>query len=354
MRELRYHEAIDEATRQAMAKDERIFVMGVGVDDSKGIFGTTRGAFEEFGGRRVFDTPLSEAALTGIAIGAALGGFHPLLVHARNDVLLLTMDQLVNNAAKWRYMCGGKLRVPLTIRAIIGRGWGQAAQHSQSLQAMFAHVPGLAVVMPATPADAKGLLMTALTTESPVICLEHRWVYERTGHVPEEPYYVPLGQGQILREGADATVAAVSHMVVEALQAADRLAAEGIRAEVVDLRSVRPLDSELVVHSVRRTGRLVIADTAWRSFGLSAELAARVGEECFGTLKAPIRRVTLPDVPTPGSAALERAYYPGAEEIAAAVRTTLSAGAPARAARPTRPEMAPEGEGRKREFSGPF
>ena len=195
MRQLKYREAIDEATRQAMAKDERIFVMGVGVDDPKGIFGTTRGAFEQFGGTRVFDTPLSEAALTGMGVGAAMRGFHPLLVHARNDFLLLTMDQIVNNAAKWRYMCGGKLRVPLTIRAIIGRGWGQAAQHSQSLQAMFAHVPGLSVIMPSSPADAKGLLMTALSSDGPVICLEHRWLYDKSGPVPEDPYYTPLGVG---------------------------------------------------------------------------------------------------------------------------------------------------------------
>lgn len=354
MRELRYREAIDEATRQAMAKDERIFVLGVGVDDSKGIFGTTRGAFEQFGGRRVFDTPLSEAALTGIAVGAALGGFHPLLVHARNDFLMLTMDQVVNNAAKWRYMSGGKLRVPLTIRAIIGRGWGQAAQHSQSLQAMLAHVPGLTVIMPATPGDAKGLLMSALTTESPVICLEHRWLYEKTGPVPEEPYFVPIGQGHVVREGSDVTVAAVSHMVLESLQAADTLAAEGIRVEVVDLRSVRPLDSDLVSQSVEKTGRLVIADTAWRSFGLSAELAARVGERCFGALKAPIRRVALPDVPTPGSSALERVYYPGPEDIIAAVRATLEAQVSGRGKEPARRSQVLIGDARKKEFSGPF
>ncbi|MBI2359130.1 MAG: alpha-ketoacid dehydrogenase subunit beta, partial [Deltaproteobacteria bacterium] len=317
MRELRYREAIDEATRQAMAKDDRIFVMGVGVDDPKGIFGTTRGAFQQFGSHRVFDTPLSEAALTGIAIGAALGGFHPLLVHARNDFMLLTMDQLVNNGAKWRYMSGGKLRVPLTIRAIIGRGWGQAAQHSQSLQAMFAHVPGLQVVMPATPADAKGLLMAALSAEAPVICLEHRWLYEKTGPVLEEPYSIPLGRGIIVRQGSDVTVAAVSYMVWESIQAAEVVAGEGIQAEVVDLRSVRPLDSALVGRSVAKTGRLVIADTAWRSFGLSAELAACIGEVCFSDLKAPIRRVALPDVPTPCSSALERIYYPGPNEIVA-------------------------------------
>jgi pyruvate dehydrogenase E1 component beta subunit len=323
MREILYREAIDEGTRQAMAKDASIFVMGVGVDDPNGIFGTTRGAYLEFGAARVFDTPLSEATLTGAAVGAALGGFHPMLVHARNDFLLLTMDQIVNNAAKWRYMSGGRLRVPLTIRAIIGRGWGQAAQHSQSLQAMFGHVPGLAVVMPATPGDVKGLLIAALTADYPVICLEHRWLYDRKGPVPEEPYAVPIGRAAIARAGRDVTIVAVSHMVLEALDAAQRLEADGVSAEVVDLRSVRPLDSDLVAESVRRTGRLVVADTGWRSFGVGAEVAARIGEVCFGGLKAPIRRVALPDVPTPCSSALEKVYYPGAQEIADAVRSTL-------------------------------
>jgi pyruvate/2-oxoglutarate/acetoin dehydrogenase E1 component len=348
-RQLRYWEAIDEATRQAMAKDERIFVMGVGVDDPKGIFGTTRGAAVEFGGRRVFDTPLSEAALTGIAIGAALRGLHPLLVHARNDFLMLTMDQLVNNAAKWRYMSGGSLRVPLTIRAIIGRGWGQAAQHSQSLQAMFAHVPGLQVVMPATPGDAKGLLLTALTTEAPVLCLEHRWLYDTMGPVPEEVYYTPLGLGRLIRQGTDVTIAAVSHMVVESLRAADALAAEGIDVEVVDLRTIRPLDSALVAMSVAKTGRLVVADTGWRSFGVTAELAARIGEECFGRLKAPIQRVALPDVPTPASSALERAYYPGPAEVAIAVRATLESRGPESGS----VRAKPAGDV-PREFTGPF
>jgi pyruvate dehydrogenase E1 component beta subunit len=324
-RQLRYREAIDEATRQAMAKDERIFVMGVGVDDAKGIFGTTRGAAVEFGPTRVFDTPLSEATLTGACVGAALRGLHPLLVHARDDFLLLTMDQIVNNAAKWRYMSGGTMRVPMTIRAIIGRGWGQAAQHSQSLQAMFAHVPGLHVIMPATPGDAKGMLLNALTTEAPVICLEHRWLYEKTGPVPEEPYYTPLDRAVIARPGAHATVAALSLMVHEALEAAATLAEEGVEVEVIDLRAARPLDSDTVSASVARTGHLVIADTAWRSFGVSAELAARVGEACFGELRAPIRRVALPDVPTPCSSALESVYYPGPADIVLAIRETLRA-----------------------------
>ena len=347
MRQITYREAIDEATRQAMAKDERIIVLGVGVDDAKGIFGTTRGAFEQFGSARVFDTPLSEAALTGMCVGAGLRGLHPLLVHARNDFLLLTMDQIVNNAAKWRYMCGGKLRVPFTIRAVIGRGWGQAAQHSQSLQALFAHVPGLAVIMPATPADAKGLLMTALSMDSPVICLEHRWLYEKSGPVPEDPYSIPLGQAGLVREGSDVTIVAVSHMVLEAVQAAEALAADGIQAEILDVRSLRPLDSDSIARSVAKTGRLVIADTGWKSFGVSAEIAARIGEALFGRLKSPIRRVALPEVPTPASSALEQVYYPGPREIAAAVRRCLEAAPPGE--RPERPAPA-----RAKEFHGPF
>lgn len=326
MRTLRYREAIDEATRQAMAADDRIFVFGVGVDDAKGIFGTTRGAFERFGPSRVFDTPLSEAALTGIGVGAALAGRHPLLVHARNDFFMLTMDQLVNNAAKWRYMSGGALRVPLTVRAIIGRGWGQAAQHSQSLQALFAHIPGLTVVMPAMPSDAKGLLMGALTGDRPVICLEHRWLYEKLGPVPEAPFTVPFGRAAVARAGRDVTIVAVSLMVWEALEAAETLAADGIEVEVLDLRTIRPLDTSAILESVRKTGRLVVADTSWRSFGVSAEVVACVAEQALDRLRAPVVRVALPDVPTPASPVLERAFYPGAAELVAAVRRALAGG----------------------------
>lgn len=323
MRQLKYREAIDEATRQAMAADDSIFVFGVGVDDAKGIFGTTRGAYEQFGGARVFDTPLSEAALTGIAIGAAISGMRPLLVHARNDFLMLTMDQIVNNAAKWRYMCGGTLRVPVTIRAIIGRGWGQAAQHSQSLQVLFAHIPGLKVIMPATPHDAKGLLLGALRGDGPVICLEHRWLYEKSGPVPEGPFTVPFGQAAVVRSGTDVTIVAISLMVWEALEAAELLAGEGIHAEVIDLRTIRPLDSETVLTSVAKTGRLVVADTSWRSFGASAEVTARVVEEAQEILKGPVVRVGLADVPTPASSVLERAFYPGPKEIVQAAKRTF-------------------------------
>jgi pyruvate dehydrogenase E1 component beta subunit len=320
---LKYREALDEALVQAMERDDRVFCLGVGVNDPKGIFGTTLSAARKFGSARVFDTPLAENALTGIAVGAALSGMRPVMVHARNDFLLLTMDQIVNHAAKWRYMSGGGLGVPLTIRAIIGRGWGQAAQHSQSLQALFAHVPGLRVAMPSRAYDAKGLLLAAIADDSPTILLEHRALFEEAGPVPAEPYEVAVGAGAVARVGTDVTIVAISQMVGEALRAAETLAAESISAEVIDPRWLAPLDDELILASARRTGRLVVADTGWTSFGVSAEIAARAAERLWGALRAPVARVALPDVPTPCSSRLERAYYPGAAEIAITVRGLL-------------------------------
>jgi pyruvate/2-oxoglutarate/acetoin dehydrogenase E1 component len=322
-RTLKYREGLDEALVQAMEADPSVFCLGVGVADPKGIFGTTVSAFRKFGPARVLDTPLAENAMTGIAVGAALSGMRPVMVHARNDFLLLTMDQLVNHAAKWRYMSGGGLRVPLTVRAIIGRGWGQAAQHSQSLQAMVAHVPGLRVAMPSTPREAKGLLLAAIADESPTVLLEHRALFENSGPVPAEPYATAVGSATVIRSGADVTIVALSQMVLEAAKAADTLAADGISAEIVDPRWVVPLDEEMILSSIRRTGRLVVADTGWTSFGVSAEIAARAAERVFGALKGPVQRVALPDVPTPCSAALERLYYPGAADIVAAVRRAL-------------------------------
>jgi pyruvate dehydrogenase E1 component beta subunit len=322
-RTLKYREALDEALVQAMEGDEGVCCFGVGVDDPKGIFGTTLSAARKFGPVRVFDTPLAENALTGVAVGAALAGMRPVLVHARADFLLLTMDQIVNHAAKWRYMSGGRLPVPLTIRAIVGRGWGQAAQHSQSLQALLAHVPGLRVAMPATAHDAKGILLAAIAGDTPTVILEHRMLFDDPGPVPAEPYRVEPGIGTIVRTGSDVTIVAVSHMVGEARRAADILAGEGVSAEIVDPRWLSPLDDRLILTSVARTGRLVVADTGWTSFGASAEIATRVVEGLWGRLRAPVARVALPDLPTPCSPVLEAAYYPGTSEIVAAARRTL-------------------------------
>src|SRR5919198_1123298 len=242
MRRLKYWQAISEATVQCMEADPSIFVAGIGVDDFKGIFGTTRGAYERFGSERVFDIPNCENAFAGITIGAAAVGKRPLVVHPRNDFMFLAMDQLFNMAAKWRYMFGNKGGVPVVTRAIVGRGWGQGATHSQSTHATFAHFPGLYVATPASPADAKGLLVSALTGSTPVILLENRALYELEDEVPEAAVGVPFGKGRIVREGTDVTIVGASLMAHEAERAADILAEHGVRAEVIDPRSIRPLD----------------------------------------------------------------------------------------------------------------
>jgi pyruvate dehydrogenase E1 component beta subunit len=326
-RVLPYAEAVREGLSQALSLDPSVFVMGQGVDDPSGMFGATVGLQGAFGPDRVFDTPLAENGLAGICVGAALGGLRPVYLHNRPDFLLLAMDPIVNHAAKWHYMFGGKASpVPLVIWACTGRGWGSAAQHSQALHGLFLHVPGLKVVMPSTCADAKGLLLAAVADPNPVLVLDHRFNFRLRGPVPEEPYEVPLGKGTVRRKGADVTVAAVSHMVTESLRAAEALAAEGIDAEVLDLRSVKPIDEELLLASIARTGRLVVADTAWRTGGLCAEVAAVAAEKGFASLKGPVARVACPDVPTPAGYTLEEAFYPGAAEVASAVRSLLRGG----------------------------
>lgn len=349
-RTITYREAISEAFVQGFEKDPALFMMGCGVTDPKGIFGTTIEVTKRFGGRRVFDIPLSENAIMGIAVGAAVTGLRPVVVHQRSDFLLLTMDQIVNNAAKWKYMSGGKLSVPMVIRSIVGRGWGQAAQHSQNLHAIFAHIPGLKVVLPADAYDAKGLMLTSLKTNSPVIFIEHRWLHETSAEVPKEPYYIPLGKAAVKREGSDVTIVALSQMVPESLKAAAELEKEGIHAEVCDLRTVSPVDWTTVFNSVRKTKRLIIADTGWRSFGASAEISARVYEEMASELKAPVERIALPDGPTPCSAALEKIYYPGVDTIARAAKNLLSLKKPAKHSVPTVKQSV---HGQK-EFVGPF
>jgi pyruvate dehydrogenase E1 component beta subunit len=322
-RELSYREAIREALDQALTLDNRVFLIGEGIDDPGGVFGTTSGLASAHGPGRVMDMPLAENGLTGVAAGAAMTGMRPVLIHMRVDFLPMAMDQIINHVAKWSYMTGGRTKVPLTMRAIIGRGWGSAAQHSQSLQALFAHVPGLRVVMPATPYDAKGLLLGCIAGGVPSLVIEHRWLYDRRGPVPVVPYKVPAGIGAILRAGSDVTLVGVSHMVLELLQAAEELALDGISAEVIDLRSVRPIDETLLISSVRRTGRLLAADTGWRQCGVTAEVAAIVAEHAWDSLRSPVRRICLADCPTPASSALEQVYYPNVAQIVDAVRELL-------------------------------
>lgn len=316
MRTLTYWQAISEATVQCMAADPAVLVMGEGVDDHKGTFGTTKEAYQLYGPSRVIDVPNSENACAGVAIGAAANGMRPIVVHTRADFMFLAVDAMVNLAAKWRYMYGGdKGGVPVVTRGVVGRGWGQGATHSQSPHATFAHYAGLQVAAPASPADAKGLLVAALRSDAPTVLIENRNLYPLTGPVGEEPVPVPFGQGRIARAGTDVTVVAVSLMVHEAERAADQLAARGISVEVVDVRSLRPLDDAIICESVAKTGRLVVADTSWARYGFAAEVAAVVAEHVPDTLVEPVRRVTPPDCPAPVSWPLEEAWHPGADAI---------------------------------------
>jgi acetoin:2,6-dichlorophenolindophenol oxidoreductase subunit beta len=308
-------EAIREATEQAMAADERVIVIGEGVPDPKAIFGTTLGLREKYGPGRVMDMPVSENGLTGICIGAALRGLKPIMTHQRVDFSLYALEQIINNAAKWSFMFGDDQPVPLVIRMVIGRGWGQGAQHSQSLQAIFAHIPGLTVVMPALPADAKGLLLASIASGKPVIFIEHRWIHGLSGPVPAAPYEMALGRAVVRRVGTDVTVVASSYMTVEALRAAEVLAGEHVAAEVVDLRTIAPLDVETILASVRKTGRLLVADSGWQSFGVAAEIIASV-TEANTELKGPPQRVTLPDMPIPSAPSLAQSHYPTYRDIA--------------------------------------
>jgi pyruvate dehydrogenase E1 component beta subunit len=311
--------ALQEATALALERYPEVYVMGEGVADPKGIFGTTSGLVEKFGRDRIIEMPVAENGLTGVAIGSALVGQRPLMIHQRVDFALLALEQLVNNAAKTHYVTGGKHRVPLTVRMIIGRGWGQGPQHSQALEPLFAHIPGLKVVMPSTPAEFKGLLLGAIEDDNPVIILEHRWLHYVSGAVPQGYYTIPLQGPRHARDGNDVTVVAASYMVLEAMRAADALAEIGVETDLFDLRVLRPLKLDDIVASVRRTGRLVTVDTGWRIGNVGAEIAAHVAEHAFTALKAPPRRIGLPDYPTPSSRALASTYYPGSVEILDAV-----------------------------------
>jgi pyruvate/2-oxoglutarate/acetoin dehydrogenase E1 component len=323
MRELKYSSALSEGLVQAMERDANIFVTGIAVDYPSGIFGSTVEATKRFP-KRVFDSPAMENALTGIAIGAAAMGKRPVIVHPRNDFMFLAFDMMINLAAKWKYMFGGNAgTVPIVVRGVIGKGWGQGASHSQSLQSVLAHFPGLSLVMPAFPQDAKGLMLSALTHDSPVIMLEHRTLYDTTGPVTPEPLPTPIGKAAVVKAGKDITIVATSFMAYESLHAAEQLEKEGISAEVIDARSIRPLDEETILTSVRKTGRLIVADTSWELCGFSSEVAALVAEKGFSALKAPVRRIALANSPAPVSQPLEKAFYPTATTIAKAALVML-------------------------------
>jgi pyruvate dehydrogenase E1 component beta subunit len=323
-RTLSYAQAIREAHAQLLESDERVFLLGQGVW-SPWYAGTSLHEIDkEFGRERVIESPVAENATTGAAVGAALAGMRPIVFHPRMDFMFLAIDPIVNQAANWSYMFEGRIGVPIVIRAVINRGGEQAAQHSQAVHSWFMHVPGLKVVMPSTPYDAKGLLMAAVADGNPVIYVDDRWLYSDEGPVPEEMYTVPIAVAEVRRAGRDVTIVAASFMAREAVRAAADLAARGVDAEVIDLRSIKPWDRALVLDSVERTGRLVIADSGWTTAGIGAEIAATVAAERLHSLKAPIARVSLPDVPAPMSRSLEQVYYKSAADITITVLEMLS------------------------------
>lgn len=324
MRTLTFANAINEALRQEMQRNPKIFIAGEDVGLYGGIYGVTAGLFNEFGEERVKDTPISESAIIGMAVGSAAAGLVPVVEIMFVDFIGVCMDQLLNQAAKMKYMFGGKAKLPMVLRTTEGAGHGAAAQHSQCLDAWFMHVPGLKVVVPSTPYDAKGLMITALRDENPVVFLEHKFLYGTVeGEVPEEEYTIPFGKADVKREGTDVTVVATMHMVHKALGAAAQLEKEGISVEVVDPRTLTPFDEDTLIDSVKKTHRLVVVTEEVAHAGSSAEIAARVADKAFDYLDAGIKRVTAPFTPVPFSPVLEQEFIPSEAKIIAAIREVL-------------------------------
>ncbi len=322
-RTLTYVAAIVEAQAQLMREDPTVFIAGEDVAAYGGVFGTSRGLLAEFGPQRVIDTPISESGIIGLAIGAAATGLRPIVEIMFMDFIGVCMDQLVNQLAKMRYMFGGKARLPVTVRTMFGAGRNLAAQHSQSLEAWLCHVPGLKVVMPSNPYDAKGLLIAAVRDDNPVIVCDNKLLLAMRGEVPEEPYEVPLGVARVVRPGTNFTIVATGRMVHESVTAAEQLAADGLDVEVIDPRTLQPLDVATITASVRKTHRALVVHEAVRFAGIGAEIAAQIQEEAFDYLDAPVGRVGAPFAPVPFSPSLERAYVPDAQRIAAEVRRIL-------------------------------
>jgi pyruvate/2-oxoglutarate/acetoin dehydrogenase E1 component len=317
-RETTFVEALREAAEQEMARDPSVVCFGLDVDDPKAIQGTTRGLLAKFGPERVFGTPLAEDAMTGVAIGMALAGLRPIHVHIRMDFLLLAMNQLVNIAAKASYMYGGQVHVPIVVRAMIGKSWGQGAQHSQGLYPMFMQVPGLRVAAPTNPHDAKGCLVAAIRADDPVLMVEHRLLYPHRGPVPEAPYQVPPGRARVVAAGRDVTIVGVSHALVDCLRARRYLEVAGVGAEVIDPIWLAPLDLDTIADSAAKTGRLLVVDNGWTSCGAGAEIVASVVERLSGERELAVRRLGFAPTPCPPTPSLEQLYYPEPRTIAAA------------------------------------
>jgi len=319
-RRLTLSQAVNEAIAEELRRDPSVFLIGEDVAEAGTPFKVLSGLVDEFGAERILDSPISEAGITGIGLGAAMTGMRPIVDIMFGDFMTLVMDQLVNQAAKIHYMSGGRLKAPLTVRTTLGATRRSAAQHSQSLHALVAHVPGLKVVLPSTPYDAKGLFKSAIRDDNPVVVFEDKMMFAVEGPVPEEEYVLPLGVADVKREGEDITLVATSSMVYVALDAAEQLAADGVNAEVVDPRTLVPLDRETIVASARKTGHAIVVDEGHRGYGAGAELAALIAEDAFYDLDAPVRRLCARDVPIPFSPALEDLTVPTADTVAAEAR----------------------------------
>ncbi len=319
MPELRYYEAVQRALAEEMARDERVFILGEDVGLVGGTFRATEGLMAEFGARRVRDTPIAEAAIIGVAIGAAMTGLRPVAELMTLNFGIVAMDQIINHASKARYMFGGQVNLPMVIRAAAGGGTQKGAQHSHSIESWFVNAPGIRVVIPSTPYDLKGLLKTAIRCEDPVLFIEHEMLYNIKGEVPDEEYLLPFGVADVKRPGRDVTIVAWSKMLHEALKAAEALAGEGIEAEVIDPRTLDPLDIATILGSVMRTRRAVIVEEGWRTVGVGAEIASQIHEALFYELEAPVQRVAAADVPTPYASNLEKLALPDAQRIVDAV-----------------------------------
>lgn len=330
---LTYIEALNEALALAMDLDPNVIVLGQGINDPAPMFGVTKDLQQQFGAVRVFDTPLSEEGLTGICTGAAMHGLRPVYCHNRPDFLLLAFNQIVSHASKVHYMDNGQTKVPMVIWSAIGRGWGSGAQHSQAIQGLLLSVPGLKIIMPSTPEDAKGLMLAAIADNNPVLIFEHRWLMKQQAHVPTGIYRTPIGKGVYRQRGEQLSIIGSSHALVLAQQAleaindsADKEAVETktITADIIDLRTIKPLDRDIILESVQKTGRVLLVDTGWAMGGVCAEIACIIAETCPQVLKAPIKRVALPDSPTPAGYTLEQLYYPSVQTMQEAIEALVA------------------------------
>ncbi len=324
MRKLSFKNAILEATDQMMKINKNIILIGLGAPDPKGIFGTTLGLQKKYGSQRVFDSPTAENSVTGIALGASLLGIRPIITHQRVEFSLLAIEQIVNQAAKVSYMTDGKLNAPMVHRLIIGRGWGQGPQHSQSLESWFANIPGLKVIIPSTPYDVKGLLISALIDNNPVILLEHRWLHETAGYVPEGRYEIEIGKANILKKGSDITIVSYSYMFIELLRCQKILEENGINAELIDLRSLRPLDEKTIIKSVKKTGHLLTIENGWTQCGVGSDIITKVIKKNFNDLKAAPLNLGLKDVPIPSSRSLANRVYVSQKDILKSIEIILN------------------------------